>query len=126
MSESLARELAQYNVSVFIVQPGAFRTNFLAAFKEPKGSKPERYTAAKEVLDKFEQWQGKQPGDAEKAAARMVEAITGKGMAGRLKGQVLRMPLGPDCVKRYEAKLEKMGKDLEISREVSMSTNVDE
>lgn len=43
-------------------------------------------------------------------------------MAGGLKGKVLRMPLGEDCVKRYEGKIKTMREDLEKVREVAGST----
>lgn len=61
-----------------------------------------------------------------KAAQRIVEAITGQGQAGHLKGQILRLPLGPDCVQRMGVKIESMKKDLEASREVAMSTDIQE
>ena len=64
-----------------------------------------------------------QPGDQTKGAARIVEAVGGTGMAGKLKGKALRMPLGPDCVKKYEAKVKSMTEELDIGREAAMSTD---
>ena len=117
--------MAEHNVQVLIVEPGAFRTKFLAAFKTPAKSSVEHYSAAKGVLDKFEEWEGKQPGDAVKAAARIVEAVSGKGMAGKLKGKVQRLPLGHDAVARVEAKIKALSTDLDATREAAMSTNID-
>ena len=85
----------------------------------------DRYSAVKAVLDRFGEYQGHQPGDPTKAAARVVEAVAGKEMAGKLKGKVLRMPLGPDCVKRFENKVKSMGDDLEAVRQVAISTNIE-
>jgi hypothetical protein len=65
---------------------------------------------------------GQQPGSPSKAAARIIEAVTGTGMAGHLKGKVLRMPLGDDGVKSYEEKMKSMEGDLEAVREVAGST----
>lgn len=100
-------ELEPYNVRVLIIEPGAFRTNFLGAYKLTAASSLEHYPATNAAIEKFKGWQGSQPGDAEKAAARIVEAISGKGLAGGVlkdaQGKAVRLPLGPDCVKRYEA-----------------------
>ena len=66
---------------------------------------------------------GQQSGDPAKAAARIVEAVSGRGLASHLKGQVLRMPLGEDCVERFELKIKSMGQDLEKGREVAGATS---
>ena len=76
-------------------------------------------------MEKFEAVEGKQPGDPTKAAGRIVEAVSGTGMAGSVKGKALRMPLGPDCVGRYEQKVKRMGDDLETVRQAAMSTDFD-
>ena len=75
-------------------------------------------------MEKFGEYEGKQPGDPTKAAARIIEAVAGTGMAGKLKDQVLRLPLGPDCVRRYEAKVKSLNDDLEAARSVAMSTDI--
>ncbi|KAI9039224.1 putative short chain oxidoreductase/dehydrogenase [Aspergillus affinis] len=128
LSESLAQEVAPFNISVLIVEPGGFRTNFLSAVQKTETSLSEPYRGGPvdEMLGKFESAQGKQPGDAEKAAARIFGAVTGEGVGGELKGRVLRLPLGPDCVNRLEVKLKSVSADLEASRDVAMSTNIDE
>ena len=87
-------------------------------------SNMEHYSATKKVFEHFQEIGGKQPGDATKAAARIVEAVTGTGLAGSLKGKVLKLPLGPDCLKRYDDKVKSMSHDLEATREVAMSTDI--
>lgn len=124
LSEALARETAEYNVNVLIVEPGAFRTNFLGAFKVNSKATLDLYPAAKTIMNKFETWQGQQPGDPVKAAQRIVEAVTGQGFAGDLKGNVLRMPIGPDCVQRLEVKIKALSADLEKCRAVATSTDL--
>jgi NAD(P)-dependent dehydrogenase (short-subunit alcohol dehydrogenase family) len=130
VSESLAVEVEPYNVRVLLVQPGAFRTNFLGAYKMTSSLSLKEYPAANSVIEKFKAWPGKQPGDAEKAATRIVEAVSGKGLAGGVmaeaKGKVVRLPLGPDCVRRFEGKLNALKGNLEVGREAAMSTDVDE
>ena len=66
---------------------------------------------------------GQQPRDPAKPAARILEALSGQGMAGHLKGKVLRMPLGNDCVERFEVKIKSMGEDLKNVTEVAGSTS---
>ena len=74
-------------------------------------------------MDKFSAMAGQQPGDPVRAAARIFEVVSGQGMAGHLKGNVLRMPLGDDCVKRYEVKIKTMSEDLEKARGIAGSSN---
>lgn len=128
LSESLARELAPFNVSVLIVEPGAFRTNFLNAVQRNETGLSQAYVGGpvNVVLDKFDTMQGTQKGDPIKGVARIFEAVTGEGQAGGLKGKILRLPLGPDCVERIEAKLKSVSNDLEAAREVALSTNCDD
>ncbi|KAF9883463.1 hypothetical protein FE257_003461 [Aspergillus nanangensis] len=127
LSESLALEVAPFGISVLIVEPGAFRTNFLEAVQKPNSGLSEHYvgTPVDVMVGKFDQFRGKQPGDPEKGVARIFEAVTGTGMAGHLKGKILRLPLGPDCVTRMEAKVKSVTHDIEASREVACGTNFD-
>jgi len=121
LSEALAKELAEYNVKVLLVEPGAFRTNFLGAFKKNSETNLDKYTTAKTAMNIFSSFSGKQKGDPVKAAERIVEAIDGP-----LRGQVLRLVLGPDCLGRYEGKIAALQADLAKFRSVAVSTNIDE
>ena len=86
----------------------------------------EEYTAVKETLEHFNNFgPNGPPGDASKCASRIVEAVSGSGMAGDLKGKVLRLPLGSDCVGRLEAKIAGLSKDLEATRKVATSADHD-
>lgn len=127
LSESLAGEVEEHGIRVLLVEPGQFRTSFLSAFKTPSSkSSMEHYANTKKVFDHFQEIDGKQRGDASKAAARIVEAVAGTGMAASLDRKILRLPLGPDCLERYESKVKSMSDDLEAAREMAMSTDVDE
>ncbi|GMG10687.1 unnamed protein product [Aspergillus oryzae] len=127
LSESLSRELAPFNISVLVVEPGAFRTNFLSAVQRNESGLSEPYKGGPvdTMLGNFESAQGKQKGDPKKAIARIFEVVTGEGAAGGLKGQILRLPLGPDCVQRMQAKLDKANADLNAAREFALNTNYD-
>jgi NAD(P)-dependent dehydrogenase (short-subunit alcohol dehydrogenase family) len=125
LSEALARELVPFNISVLLVEPGAFRTNFLAAAQINKSglSEPYKDGPVDVVLGKFEGANGKQIGDPAKGVARIFEVVTGEGFGGALKGKILRLPLGSDCVTRLENKLASVSGDLKLAREISLSTD---
>ena len=92
MSESLAHEVAAWNIRVLIVQPAAFRTNFLAAFvPNEKGlSSDYKGTVIDETIGKFSAASGKQPGDPVKGSQIIVDVVTAE---CKINGEkVLRLP----------------------------------
>ncbi|SPO06572.1 uncharacterized protein DNG_09262 [Cephalotrichum gorgonifer] len=100
LTESLAAEVAPFGIHCVIVEPGYFRTAFLAnpasggnvalAMAAYEG------TSVHEVRKAFETINGKQPGDPVAGAARMWEYVAGEGyFVGKKK--LLRLPLGSDC-----------------------------
>ncbi|KAL2870580.1 putative short chain oxidoreductase/dehydrogenase [Aspergillus lucknowensis] len=127
LSEALALEVAPFNIAVLIVEPGAFRTNFLHASKQPETplSEPYKGGPVDTVLQKFGSAAGKQRGDPAKAVARIFEVVTGTGEAGGLRGKILRLPLGPDCLERIERKLKKFNADIEATRSFALATDFD-
>ncbi|KAL2816028.1 hypothetical protein BDW59DRAFT_12315 [Aspergillus cavernicola] len=127
LSEALAQEIAPFNITTLIVEPGAFRTNFLSAVQKTETplSEPYRGGPVEHLLGMFDSAQGKQRGDPGKAVKRVFEVVTGTGEAGGLKGKVLRLPLGPDCVGRIEGAMKKLQSDWDETREVAMGTDFD-
>ncbi|KAL2825666.1 hypothetical protein BJY01DRAFT_154758 [Aspergillus pseudoustus] len=129
LSDALALETAAFNINVLIVEPGAFRTNFLSksATKRPTEplSEPYRGGIVDETLAKYNAADGRQRGDPRKAVERVFEVVTGTGEAGGLRGKILRLPLGPDCVERLEGKIGRLQRDLELTRRVAMGTDFD-
>ncbi|CAI6093117.1 unnamed protein product [Clonostachys chloroleuca] len=125
-SEALSREISEFGISTLIIEPGAFRTNFLHAMEVDENSIPEVYqgTAVDQVLNKFKAAAGNQIGDPLKAAERMFEVIMGEGQGGSLKGKILRLVLGKDAYSRITAKIKKQQSDLEVAREVTFSTDL--
>lgn len=122
LSEGLAKEEAESGISVLIVEPGAFRTNFLNAFVSVKKGVGEG-AALGTSMDRWSAMAGKQPGDPRKGAEVIFQVVTGEGAAGRLKGEVLRLPLGKDAVARIEAKAERVKLDVAAARDVACSTD---
>lgn len=121
LSEALAREEVDSGISVLIVEPGAFRTNFLSAFISPEKGIGEGTPAA--GMGRWSAMAGKQAGDPRKGAEAIFQVVTGEGEAGRLKGKILRLPLGKDSVARIETKVEGVKSDVAASRDVACSTD---
>ncbi|KAI7779839.1 hypothetical protein LA080_000338 [Diaporthe eres] len=122
LSEGLAKEEAESGISVLIVEPGAFRTNFLSAFVRSEKGIGEG-SALSASMDRWSSSSGKQPGNPRKGAEVIFQVVTGEGDAGRLKGEVLRLPLGKDAVARIEAKADRVNLDVAATRDVACSTD---
>ncbi|KAJ6447068.1 MFS multidrug transporter [Purpureocillium lavendulum] len=120
ISEALAKEVAEFGISVLIVEPGAYRTNFFHAVQRPADGLADDYngTATEKMFNLFGEMAGKQPGDPDKAVERMFQVITGEGSAGGLRGKVLRLPLGMDAVERIEKKTDRLRSDLVEARKL--------
>lgn len=124
LTEALAKEVKEFGISVVLVEPGAFRTNFLNAshVNDPLADGPYKGTSAAKMVSMFDQVSGKQAGDPDKAADVIFEVVSGEGKAGHLKGKSLRLALGKDAYVRIEAKMESVKGDLDVNREVGLST----
>ena len=108
LSEALAAEVAPFGINVVIVQPGYFRTAFLAnaTSMAPDFLAPENPayagTPAHEARGAFWAYNGKQPGNPVEGAARMWEYVAGEGLF-KGKEKLLRLPLGMDTGKQMKA-----------------------
>ncbi|WP_445186598.1 oxidoreductase [Pseudonocardia sp. Cha107L01] len=117
ITEALSAELAGTGVTATVVEPGAFRTEFLAPssirFVDP--SIDDYADTAHAMRGRLEAANGQQPGDPRKAAAAILE------VAGT-PNPPLRIQLGADSVARVEAKLKLVAEELAEWRELSEST----
>jgi short-subunit dehydrogenase len=127
LSEVLWKEVKEFGISVLIVEPGAFRTNFLNArtVTESAAVGPYQGTIVEEVLNKFDAMSGKQAGDPQKAIDIIFEVVAGEGKAGHLKGKSLRLPLGRDAFARIQAKVESVQRDLDVTNAIGTTTDFD-
>lgn len=110
------------------MEPGAFRTPFSSRVLTParfenNGGFSEAYkgTPVEQMIDATRNM-GNIPefvrGDPKKAAKAIIDAIErGHGY--------LRLPLGTDCVKALEKKIEELKNDLDTTRSVALSTDVE-
>ncbi|MBO1413040.1 oxidoreductase [Streptomyces sp. FH025] len=117
ITEALHGELAPLGIRVTIVEPGGFRTDFLADSSlqvEPAtiADYTESTGPAREAIAHND---GHQPGDPAKAAKAIVD-IT------ETAEPPLRLQLGADAVERIEAKLDLVRRELDQWRHVALST----
>ena len=76
MSESLAAEGRAFGLKVTIVQPGPFRTEFIArSLDRTEPAIPEYEASAGKFAKFIDGIDGKQPGDAERAAQGILQAV---------------------------------------------------
>ncbi|KAK4904186.1 hypothetical protein LTR49_026310 [Elasticomyces elasticus] len=118
MSEALYAELAPFDIRVLLVEPGAYRTDFITALQSNEIMAPYVGTAADNVSRKFRAMHGKQGGDPAKAAIAIVEAVTSEGKGKDVKGH-LRLVLGKDAVARVLARTEQFAQNVEGLRHIS-------
>lgn len=126
MTESLSQEVASFNIRVHIVEPGAFKTNFLSSGAIGYTEVTEAYkgTIVEATTQRYKDMEGKQIGDPEKAAARIYDLILGEGWAAGKTGY-LRLPLGPDCWERATKGLRGRLANIEDLKDVASSTSFD-
>ena len=76
VSESLAAELKPLGITVTIVRPGPFRTDFInRSLGHPEGRISDYDTTSGKFAKLLAGMDGKQPGDPEKAAAAIIAAV---------------------------------------------------
>lgn len=117
LSEALAGELAPLGIGVTIVQPGSFRTNFRGgSLKSAARILPAYAGTSGAARIAIPEGHGAQLGDPARAAAIIVRMVeTGK--------RPLRLPLGSDCLARYEKKMDMLQRTYLDHRDVAVSTD---
>ncbi|OJV14414.1 MAG: short-chain dehydrogenase/reductase [Dyadobacter sp. 50-39] len=120
LSEALAAEVADFGVKVTIVEPGYFRTDFLAAgsFATPKNGIADYQNVRETEALHQQQINGQQPGDPEKAADAMIR------IAGE-QNPPLHLILGTDAFGMAHSKIASFTAELESWKSVSVSTDFD-
>lgn len=104
LSESLRAELAPFGIRVSLVQPGPFRTDFIARSLEKAAESIPGYERSSGKFARFlESMSGRQPGDPAKAAQAILTLV-------RAEAPPFRLVLGKyahDKVRRRVAELER-------------------
>lgn len=116
MSESLRLELAPLGIKITLVQPGPFRTDFIARSMDKAAGEIADYQASSGKFARFlASMDGKQPGDPAKAAAAIVQMV--------LDGEApLHFPLGKYVVKKLRDKAAALTREAEKWEAVASGT----
>lgn len=116
MSESLRLELAPLGIKITLVQPGPFRTDFIARSMDKAAGEIADYQASSGKFARFlASMDGKQPGDPAKAAAAIVQMV--------LDGEApLHFPLGKYVVKKLRDKAAALTREAEKWEETAAAT----
>ncbi len=117
LSEVLAEDVQEFGIKVTVVEPGAFRTNFLAAESLTIAVRPiADYTNVRQSHAKYLKMDGTQIGDPEKAAAAFIELAENP-------NPPVRLFLGSDAYERATQKVKIIKDELEIWRDTTVSTD---
>jgi NAD(P)-dependent dehydrogenase (short-subunit alcohol dehydrogenase family) len=125
ISEALAQEVAPLDIKITIVEPGAFRTDFVTrslviSDTEINDYEPvigEMRQGARDILDMKLEF--KEPGNPKKAALAMIQVVDSE-------NPPLRLLLGEDVIYAINAKLEAVKAEVDAWKEVSLNTAFDE
>ena len=120
LSESLHAELLPLGIHVTILEPGAFRTDFLDASSLHRTAQViDDYSESAGVTrQRVEPKNHHQLGDPAKAAEAIVAIATAA-------EPPLRLPLGTDCIARVERKLSQVAAEVDKWRTLAGSTDFD-
>lgn len=117
LSEAMHAELSPLGISVTIVEPGSFRTNFLdgSSLQTTTNEFPDYGETAGSVRHAVTTSNGTQPSDPARGAAAIYTAVTSD-------EPPLRFQVGPDAISMVEAKLSRVREELETWRDLASST----
>ncbi|ANW64185.1 short-chain dehydrogenase/reductase [Mycobacterium sp. djl-10] len=117
ITEALNLELAGTGVSATVIEPGAFRTDFLSprSVRFAANTLTAYVGTAGAARGAFSALDGRQPGDPAKAAAAIVQIA-------ETTPPPLRVQLGSDCIARVERKILDVAEELGRWRQVAEAT----
>lgn len=118
-SEALALEMAPLGVSVSIVEPGGFRTDFAGSSTRLNPGRPEYAAVVGAQAVRQAEYNGRQPGDPARAAQAILTL-------SELPEPPLRLPLGTDAIKILEEADARRLAELDRWRALSASTDFSE
>jgi NAD(P)-dependent dehydrogenase (short-subunit alcohol dehydrogenase family) len=118
LSESLAAEVSHLGIKVTIVEPGPHRTEFASGQSARVSDSIDDYAASVgQAREAFADLDGNQPGDPQRAALAIVEAV-------KAEEPPLRLPLGQLALDNIRSKLGGQLSELERWERLSASTDL--
>jgi len=117
VSESLAAEVKPLGIRVLVVQPGPFRTEFIARSLERAPITIAAYEATSGKFLRFlETMNGRQPGDPAKAAAAIIAAV-------EAENPPLRLVLGKYALDKVRRKLAAAARETDAATAAGLATD---
>jgi NAD(P)-dependent dehydrogenase (short-subunit alcohol dehydrogenase family) len=118
LSEALAQEVEPFGISVTLIEPGYFRTDFLAggSLAIPERTIP-AYTAVRDLTEEHQKLGGHQLGDPARAAEAIID------VASRTPAP-LRLLLGSDALRLATKKIGDLMTGIERNKEITLSTDL--
>ncbi|KAJ6603253.1 putative short-chain oxidoreductase [Mycena vulgaris] len=120
LSDTLARELAEFGVRCISIQPGMFRTAVAESTNIRRGSHriPE-YTEPEKTMTWYTGQAGTERGDTRKGAAKIIDLVTGPGELP------MRLALGEDAFENLKALRMQQLAEMEKFKTRSVGTDFD-
>jgi short-subunit dehydrogenase len=116
LSEALYHEVKDLGIKVTVIEPGAFRTNFLdSSLAVAKKSISDYDATAGKFKNQLQQNNGNQPGNPERAAEIIFEI-------SEMSNPPLRLLLGQDAYNKATKKLSEMQTEIEQMKSLTIST----
>lgn len=118
MSQSLAQEVAPLGIWVTLVNPGAFRTEFLSerSIRRMAASIDDYAATSGRTVDGLLAANGSQIGDPDRGAAAIIEAV-------EADEPPLNLVLGSDGLRRARARLDRLEEDLRRWERITLATD---
>ena len=118
LSQSLAQEVAPLGIRVTVVEPGAFRTDFLSgqSIRYSEASLDDYRATAGKMVDYLRDLDGKQAGDPVRGAQAIIEAV----LDPEPPRQLL---LGSDALARAQAQHQRFGAEMARWESLTRSTD---
>ena len=120
ISQSLAKEVAPLGIRVTLVEPSAFRTDFLSehSIRHSATRLQDYATTAGAAHERLASMAGKQPGDPARAAAAIIQAVESP-------EPPLHLVLGSDAYHRTRQMLDAFSADVETWKALSIAADYD-
>jgi len=118
LSTAVAHEVRDLGIKVTVVEPGAFRTDFLtdSSIRYTGESIDDYDESAGQVRTILENMNGNQPGDPQKAAQAILEAVNSD-------APPMHLVLGQDAFNRVSSQTTAFNQELEKWKGLTLSTD---